>query len=142
MIPKDIFSIANLKADDNIPVNTLYVYFNQGVNRLNSECGLKLPSINAETINNDYVVSDETFVNDNIGYLLVSYIAAMIKQVEGYPTSDNVFFSEFASLQLQFNSKFKYLIKPEYKLTPEQNGSLNILKKKQIPKVLTRTRMW
>lgn len=124
MVIKQILTNANLKCDDNIAANVLLVYLNQGISRLNLECNLKLELIKPEQVPLELLVSDVDFINEVVGNLLTAFVAYCVKQNDGYSNSENSFYTEYVSLKMQFMAKFTHLIKPEYRLTPTENGAV------------------
>ena len=139
---KNILNDANIKCDDNINANTLLIYLNQGITKLNMELRLKLPTIFMEDIgDNSYEVSDTPFVIDAISLLLMNFVAYSIKQTEGYQDNENTFYREYLSLKMNFQQTFVQLIKDEYKLTDREDGAVQFSKTKP-NKLLTFRRLY
>lgn len=121
---EEIISNANIICDDNVDGNTLFIFLNNGITRLNSECDLDLPLITMDNvISEPYKVSEKSFVNNMISQILTNYIAFAIKQSEGYTSVENPFYAEYLTLKMNFQQKYKQLIKPEYQLDNFEDGS-------------------
>lgn len=121
---QDMLRQANLKCEDNVNGNTLLLYLNQGINRLNLECNLQLPEVLQIDTAGEYQVSEDDFVNRIVCNILISYIAFCIRQNEGYLLNENVFYTEYVATKMQFATKFSHLILDEYKISLQQNGSV------------------
>ncbi len=125
MTVAQILNYANTLADDNIDANTLLKYMNEGINKINIECGLKLPEVLANQVEQPYVVCSAEYdiVDRHIAMILSNYCAYMIKKVEGYETTQNPFYVEYQSLLMQFNNKFKYKVLTQYRLGQDDAGN-------------------
>lgn len=138
-----ILQRANTLIDDNIQPNILLIYVNQGITKLNLDCNLKLPKVTMQDSQNDYVVSDEDFVNDMVAEILVQYVAYSALQTEGYTMQENAFYSEFVANKVQFNAKFKHNIKEEYRLDYNESSHMRKAKDRNtLPLFLRRTKLW
>lgn len=135
-----ILQIANLKCEENLSARVLLIYLNQGITRINLDCNLNLPAILDNQVVLDLEFSEDDFVNRILGDILAAYIAYCIRQNEGYELKDNTFFSEFAAMKMEFNTKFKQLIKQEYQLNDFQNGSTR--KQTPIKIIKNKVRLW
>lgn len=140
MLVEKILQIANLKCEENLGANTLLIYLNQGINRLNIDTNLKLPPVESIDAKSEYDVSDDEFVNRIIGDILSSYVAYCIRQNEGYAVQENTFYTEFSALKMEFATKYSYLVKQEYQLDSSTTGAYRRQENKKIIK--NRVRLW
>lgn len=130
----DVFNAANIKANDNnLPLDILIIFANQGISNLNNDCYLKLPLISEKLItddNNEINFSNEDFVNNIIGNMINSYICFCLLQRDGMENNRNPFYSEYLASKLEFRSKFLDLIKDEFKIqTPKSGEKQNKIKR-------------
>lgn len=135
-----ILNSANTLCDDNVDTNTLITYFNLGVGRINAYANLNLPYISKTSLtdidtNGVYDVckpdvnGDASFGNNKIADLLINFVSKTIREVDGYSQEANNFDVEFINLLVSFNSRFKDVIKFEYRLGEGQGG--NVVQQKQ-----------
>lgn len=120
----DIFNQANNHAQDSIDDFTLVEYFNQGIIDLNMYGSLKLPLLEHENITNDYAydVCKDTFANNHLARVQITYLSFMIKKIDGFSDGENPFYREYNMLKNAFLSTYKHLVKDEYKLSNEEGG--------------------
>ena len=129
-----IFKTSLTLCDDTVPITTLVLYLNKGIDVINANVNLTLPAVNPKSVDDlsnvaaVYDVCTSPFANNKIAHILSNFVAKCIKDVDGYAQESNIFSQEFYSLLVSFNSKYRNTIKEEFLINPGNVGSVSLKK--------------